>query len=326
MSNLTKRINKRIKMTKASWKSDIQFSRRYARLRVMDELGGRLGLKKISQSAHRKKEEYIISYLKEELEPLIEEYKGIEEYGVKADNAPIWVCWWTGLDDAPALVQQCVKSIYKESQNHPVHILTQDNITEYIEIPEYFIEKVQKGTMGLAHLADYIRVSVLNQYGGLWLDGTIFCSDTIPEWYFELPFFTCKSEYRESKYLSHYQWVTFCIGGWKGNVFYSFLKRAFEVYWSQNDTAIDYLFFDYLIFIGKEQIPSIKMLMDSVPLNTPHRDDLQAAFNACLPAEDFDNQLHQDTPINKLSWRETYAEETSDGKQSIYGYFLSLEI
>ena len=84
-------------------------------------------------------------------------------------------------------------------------------------------------------------------------------------------------------------------------------------------------FFDHLIFIGRQHIPSIKIYMDAVPENTPHRDDLQAAMNAMLPAEEFWNVIRNDTPIYKLSWRETYSEVTSDGKQSVYGWFLSQE-
>lgn len=113
----------------------------------------------------------------------------------------------------------------------------------------------------MAHFADYLRVCLLYKYGGLWLDATIFCADRIPEDYFEVPFFTCKSEYQESKFISHYQWVTFVLGGWKGNVFYAFMKEAFEIYWENNTSAIDYLFFDELIYIARENVTAIKQMI-----------------------------------------------------------------
>ena len=188
------------------------------------------------------------------------------------------------------------------------------------------MQAISEGKMGLAHLADYLRVCLLEKYGGLWMDATLFCSDIIPEQYFEMPFFTLKSEKRKSRYLSEFQWTTFCIGGWKGNVWFSFMREAFEKYWSRADYAIDYLFFDALIYIAKENIPAIRNLMDSVPENTPHRDDLQAAMNQDLPASMFYEIVKKDTTIYKLSWREKYNLKTEEGYPTVYQYFLEMDL
>jgi hypothetical protein len=123
------------------------------------------------------------------------------------------------------------------------------------------LQKVADGKIGFAHLADYIRVKLLATHGGLWLDATIFCSQQIPDMCFELPLFTCKGPVRECEYVSDYRWVTFCLGGWKGNVFYRYLVDAFEQYWSKNDYAIDYLFFDHIIHLAYNQIPSIGSML-----------------------------------------------------------------
>ena len=100
------------------------------------------------------------------------------------------------------------------------------------------------------------------------------------------------------------------------------MKNAFEIYWREENTAIDYLFFDDLIYIAKENIPSIRKSLETVPINNIHRDDLQAAMNDALPAKEFWNVIRDDTSLYKLSWRETYSKMSSDGKQSVYGYFL----
>ena len=126
------------------------------------------------------------------------------------------------------------------------------------------------------------------------------------------------------RYVSKYQWVTFCLGAWKNNQFYKFVKEAFEVYWLENDAAIDYLFFDYIILLAKQNCPYIKQLMDNVPNNELHRDDLQAAMNLKLSAEHFYDVIQEDTGLYKLSWREKYSEKTEDGAMSIYAFFLSM--
>lgn len=323
MSNLIKRLKKRYTLTKNDWQSDKIFSKRYAFYRFNDTFFGRIHLKKISEHYFKKRSDFIMNYLNNTLSSVIEKYKSVDIEGKYPNDAPIWVFWWTGQETASPIVKKCIESIFKNSGNHPVNFIFKENYKEYIDIPEFIMNKCENKQMGLAHFADYIRVCLLEKYGGLWLDATIFCANTIPDEYFEMPFFTCKSEYKESRYISKYQWVTFCIGGYKGNIVYRFLKEAFEIYWKSNDKAIDYLFFDYIIFIAKENVPAIRKYMDAVPINTPHRDDLQAAMNKALPAEEFWNVIKEDTTIYKLSWRETYSEKTPDGKESVYGYFIN---
>ena len=323
MAELQSRIRKRYEMTKKNWKSDCKFSKKLACLRLLDDIGGRVGFHKLSSWAHSQKEEWILNYLQRMLDPVIQKYKKYDHNGISEENAPIWVCWWDGEENAPLLVRQCIKSIMKNSGEHPVNIVSEKNYSEYLDISEYILNKMKTQKMGLAHFSDYLRVCLLERYGGLWLDATIFCSQMIPQECFSLPFFTCKSEVKKGRYLSEFQWVTFCLGGWKHQVFYQFMKEAFELYWRMENVAIDYLFFDDLIYIAKENIPSIRKLLEAVPINNIHRDDLQAAMNEVLPATEFWNVIKDDTALYKLSWRETYSESLSDGKQSIYGYFIN---
>lgn len=325
MNSLILRLKRRYKMTVENWRSDCCFSRKLAWLRIADDIGGRAHMHRLSIWAHGKKEEWILEYLQNMLEPVIQKYKKVEETGIMAENAPIWVCWWTGEETAPPLVRQCIRSIKKNAGKHPVYLITQINYEEYIKVPDFILWKMQSGQMRLAHFADYLRVSLLEQYGGLWLDATIFCTREVPEECFSKTFFTCKSEWKESSYLSNYQWVTFCLGGWQHNVFFQFMKEAFECYWKTEDIAIDYLFFDDLIYLAKENISIIRKIMEEVPINNIHRDDLQAAMNAALPAEEFWNVVRKDTTLYKLSWRESYQQKTADNQESVYGYFLRLE-
>lgn len=322
MGNIFKRIKNRCSMTARNLLNDLHFSPGLAGLRFVCDIGGRLGLKKISRNASERKDAWILGYLRELLAPIIAKYQNTDGNGIYDRNAPIWVCWWTGKETAPLLVQKCIKSIEKNAGGRPVVLITEENCHEYCTVPDQIFEKMKSGRMGLAHFADYLRVSLLEKYGGLWLDATIYCSNIVPEMCFDLPFFTCKSEVKKGYYLSDYQWVTFCLGGHKGHIFYRFMKAAFEQYWSKNDTAVDYLFFDYLIYIAKECVPGIKNAMDNVPINNVHRDDLQAAMNAALPAEKFNDIICEDTVLYKLSWREEYVEILPDGRKSIYGGFI----
>lgn len=326
MSNLFDRVSRRIKTTAKTYSADSKFSLQLANYRMIDELCWRLHLVKMSSIFHNKKDEYILNYLKDKLDPLIKKYKNDEFLGEKDIASPIWVCWWSGENDAPAIAKQCIKSIRKNAGAHQVYIITEKNYNEYLEIPDYILEKVNSGDMCIAHFTDYLRVSLIAKYGGLWLDATIFCSTPILDDYFNNSFYTCKSEPVESRYLSKFRWTGFCLGGWKQHVFFRFLKEAFECYWKTEKFSIDYLLMDYLFETAYRHLPTVRKCMDEVVPNNLHRDDLQAAMNMALPASMWNDIIKDDTTLYKLSWRETYSLETENGEQSIFDYYLNMQI
>ena len=67
MNKLYDRILKRVRYTIKTYKNDSKFSVRYANYRIMDEVLGRIGFRKISAIYHLKMEEWIQSYLEKSL-------------------------------------------------------------------------------------------------------------------------------------------------------------------------------------------------------------------------------------------------------------------
>ena len=67
--------------------------------------------------------------------------------------------------------------IYLHSTNgkgYTVHLITDKNIHEYITtIPDYFYELCP------AHQADFVRVYVICDYGGIWLDSDTLVLDKL---------------------------------------------------------------------------------------------------------------------------------------------------
>ncbi len=326
MSNLYSRIKKRFEMTQQNWKRDCGFSKQLACFRLIDDIGGRVGLRDLAEWAHLKKDAWILKYLQNKLQTAIDKYQNDTFMGKENINAPIWVCWWSGEKNAPALVRQCIKSIRENAGQHPVCLISENNYKKYLELSEHILRKLNSGSMCIANFTDYLRVSLLEKYGGLWLDATIFCTNKIPTDYFNAPIFTCKSNLVKTRYISNMRWTSFCLGGWKGSLFYRFCKEAFETYWQDEMEAIDYLLIDYIIELAHQNLPKVKQYIDIIPNNNIHRDDLQAAMNKCLPAESFWKVIQKDTIFYKLSWRETYLSETLEGNESIYAYFLKMDI
>lgn len=325
MKSLSVKIKKRTKMTVDNFSSDSQISYTLAFCRLADDLLSRIGLKKLSGYFHKKKENWISLYLENLLADIILKYKDDNYTGEFSMEQPIWVCWWTGEETAPELVKQCIKSIRKQAKDHPVVLINQDNYIEYLNIPDYIINKLNDKHMGIANFTDYLRFALLDKYGGIWLDSTIFVKESLPDSYFEESLFTCKSPEIDGGYVSRYRWTSFCFAGWKHNVLFRFFKDSFQQYWKNHNAAIDYLFVDHLIDIAYRNISSVKEQIDNVPINNIHRDDLQAAMNAALPASSFNDIISSDTVLYKLSWRETYSEIAVNDEKSVYKHFLNLD-
>lgn len=326
MPNLYNRIKNRYHLTAQNWKRDCGFSKQLAWFRMIADIGERAGFHVLAEWARLKKDAWILKYLQNKLQTVIDKYQNDTFMGIEKEDAPIWVCWWSGEKNAPALVKQCIKSIRKNAGHHPVCLISEKNYKEYLELSENILEKLDSGAMCIANFTDYLRFSLLEKYGGLWLDATIFCTNKIPTDYFMAPIFTCRSNLVKTRYVSNMRWTSFCLGGWKDSLFYRFCKEALETYWQDETEAIDYLLVDYIIELAHKNLPKVKQYIDKIPYNNIHRDDLQAAMNKALPAGDFWNIIQNDTILYKLSWRETYLSKTLEGDESVYAFFLKMDI
>lgn len=98
----------------------------------------------------------------------------VDEY--LPDKDVIWCCWLQGLKQAPLIVQLCIESLKRFGKE--VRILTAENISEYVEIPDYIMRKWKEGAMTDTHFSDILRIELLAERGGLWIDATVFCSDS----------------------------------------------------------------------------------------------------------------------------------------------------
>ena len=59
---------------------------------------------------------------------------------VKINNT-IWLMWWQGEENAPEIVKRCIESVRLNAGNHDIIIITKNNYSDYINIPNYVIEK-----------------------------------------------------------------------------------------------------------------------------------------------------------------------------------------
>ena len=303
------------------FKNDKEFSVELARVRLKGTIASRLRLNGVAEHARVKKNSIIVSILSQQLQNEIQSVKKSQDRGEHIPNAPIWVCWWSGIETAPELVKKCIESITSAAGVHPIHMIDEKNYREYLEIPQYIIDKVEKKEMCLAHFSDYLRFSLLNQYGGMWIDATVYCDKMIPDNFFQSPLFTCNAK-TGTKFISNGKWTTFIFCGNKGHALFAYLQKALETYWEKCNSSIDYLMLDYLIYIGYVNSELVRQDIDGIPVNNLHRNDLRAAMNRRESGGRLKEYAFPDTYFHKLSWREHYSLTDRNGGESIYAAFL----
>ena len=151
----------------------------------------------------------------------------------------IWTCWWQGEENLPPVVKECIDSIRKHCPDYELRIITAANMRDYVELPDYIVQKHKKGYIPRAHLADILRMALLVKYGGIWLDATVFLTAPLPPCV-DSPFFSfhCRDLY---------QFQIWFIKAAAGNLLVKNLFNLLLEYWKYENRTINY-FFGYLLF------------------------------------------------------------------------------
>ena len=165
----------------------------------------------------------------------------------KVNSKNIWIFWWQGKDRMPSLVKKCYQSVIRNKGRRHVILITKDNIKQYATIPDYIYEKVNNGEITLTHLSDILRFNLLNEYGGLWIDSTIYLTDSLDVFDTE-KIVTCGGYPKDGFFnISYGRWTGFFIGGPQDSELFNFMDNFFRIYWKYNDKLIDYFLIDYAL-------------------------------------------------------------------------------
>ncbi len=88
----------------------------------------------------------------------------------------IWFCWLQGLEQAPPIVKACYNSLRRHLTDREIKVIDNENWKEYVDLPDYIVEKWKKGRIPAALFSDLLRLELLIKYGGTWIDSTVLCT------------------------------------------------------------------------------------------------------------------------------------------------------
>lgn len=232
------------------------------------------------------------------------------------DQKIIWQYWAQGGSNMPDLVKVCLKSVEKHTLGYKLLRISDENLDEYLEIPDWL--KSKKRTMSKAHFADLLRCVLLSKYGGLWLDASVFLTGDIPSYILNSDFFMYRRDDSE-KYKEYWQDTFAYYWGWspnfmvktligimyvkKGNKTIADFASILLNFWKKYDTAPDYFFFQILIEAYLKKYP--ESVLTSISDTIPHL--LRQYINE-NPAPNYSfSDILQKTTVHSLNYKNDVA-------------------
>lgn len=178
------------------------------------------------------------------------------------DHDTIWCCWLQGEEQAPAVVKKCLDSLKRFGRK--IVVLTNDNFTDYTDIPEHVLEKKRQGIINNTHFTDILRADLLSKRGGTWIDATVYVSDPslMSEVMGRYSLFAYSFAMRDSisDSMLFDSWFLHCTSV---NPVICDVRDMLYEYWRNEDSLMHYFLFHLMFSIACRRHPEIN---DSIPV------------------------------------------------------------
>ncbi len=145
----------------------------------------------------------------------------------------------------PEIVKSSLESVDKFKGNFDQKILNNATFAHYSDLPGYVLDKFKKGQIAYPHFSDLLRLNLLKNHGGIWLDATGYMTGFVPQYILEQGFFVFLTGH-----LTHfpYSFMQNCfVRAKKGSFLCEAWYQMCVEYWKNETKAIDY-FQHQLIF------------------------------------------------------------------------------
>lgn len=241
----------------------------------------------------------------------------------------IWTMWQQGEAQMPETVQASMKTIkdFAKRNSCDFHLLTNDNLEHFVTIPKDITEKYKKNELTAAHYSDIIRFSLLYQYGGIWMDATLFVSPYATVEMFEGDFFSLNHPPihpdKMERTICDFKWSGYCLAGQKGKSYFKHIRDILIYYVRKYPIFLHYLMMDYFILSEYDSNHEFKRLVDGLPILAPAE---RVLFFREYADKLFDENEWEDvlktTPIMKTTYKinkeevvpESYLDQLLQGK------------
>lgn len=170
----------------------------------------------------------------------------------------VWFCWFQGMENAPEVVKRCYESQKKylcKNGEWKIIVVTEDNYSDYVQLPAHIVDKVKKGIITKTHLSDILRTALLCEHGGLWIDSTVLCTgDSLWNYIKDMDLFLLSNwRYHNTNIIRN---ESFFIRAKMNHPILVLLREILYEYWKQYDYLMHYFTWHICFTIASELYPS----------------------------------------------------------------------
>lgn len=203
------------------------------------------------------------------------------------------------MEQAPALVQACYAKLCR-TDTHKVILITEENMSEYADIPPFILKKWKAGIIPAANFSDILRTVLLYQHGGLWIDATMLMAEPVPDYIWESSLFVF--QYTENP-LSFAAFSSHFMRGRAGKEFLGRVLYGMLDYWRKKDKLNEYFLYHF-IFTGVSRMDEeMRKIYADVPLRLSESNHLLQRYWLTEYKEDMWKWLISRSFIHKLTYK-----------------------
>jgi hypothetical protein len=250
-------------------------------------------------------------------------------YQGKFEKIPVWVMWEQGYKIAPEIVKVCINSIKQHipQDKAEVILLTKENLKDYIELPDYVVQRVSGKRTALSNI---IRSALLYNYGGMWIDATMLAVEDIPiEEIAKHDFWAYKEDFYNQDKTDVFKNFTFTFMYSKpGNDMLGYIYSGLCNYWKHYFFLKHYFLKDGVIVYGYRNKKYNTKWIDDLKescfcMYNFHCNNLDDYYSASKIKER-QNAPGEHAIVFKTSYKTNFLKEKINGKQTFWGYFKEL--
>lgn len=218
----------------------------------------------------------------------------------RANPDTVWFCWLQGLENAPPLVRRCHGSLVRHLGHKTIRVVDERNLHTYVTLPEDIRRKWEAGIIPPAQYTDLIRLQLLIEHGGYWVDATVFVTDAaLFDKIDDLPLFMY------SFYCFGFNPEIMQLNNWfilsaAGNDILCLTQKLLYAYWARENRLVNYFLFQIMMTIALEYYEDAYRQMPIVS-------QVDAHILASYIFDPFDSRKYEllklSTGIHKLSTR-----------------------
>ena len=92
-----------------------------------------------------------------------------------------WIYWHQGWNNAPYIAKKCLQSWKAHNKDWDIRPLDSSSLSKYVMLDGY-IPDIESKHMSLTAFSNIVRITLLKEIGGVWVDSTCFCMRPLDEW------------------------------------------------------------------------------------------------------------------------------------------------